>query len=99
MSNIFGKHLLKDLFSDSANESQLNLPKYVTIIDKKLNKNISSTFSPAQKGGAMSINSASKENTEADVNQLISMLTSESSESNNSTETAALENRLKKIKN
>jgi hypothetical protein len=33
MSNIFLKNNLKDIF-DSATETELNLPKYITIIDK-----------------------------------------------------------------
>ena len=112
MSNIFGKQLLKDLLSNTTStESSFTLPKYVTINEKKLNDSITSSFvqnggsngfnsvtsSAVQKGGSMGLSSA-KENTEAEVNQLISMLTSESSEvNNNSTETVALENKLKNM--
>jgi hypothetical protein len=96
MSNIFGKQLLKDLLSNTTStESSFNLPKYVTINEKKLNDSITSAF--VQNGGSMGLSSA-KENTEAEINQLISMLTSESSEvNNNSTETVALENKLKNM--
>jgi hypothetical protein len=99
MSNIFGDSLLKDLFSETTNESTIssNLPKHIRVVDKDLKNSITSSFVPKQKGGAMSLTSSVNRNAESDVNQLISMLTTESNTSNVSTETDVLENRLKNM--
>jgi len=69
-----------------------------SFVQKGGSKYYSATSSIAQKGSSNGLSSA-KENTEAEVNQLISMLTSEFSEvnNNNSTETVALENKLKNM--
>jgi hypothetical protein len=99
MSNIFGDSLLKDLFSETTNESTISskLPKHIRVVDKDLKNSITSSFVPKQKGGVMSLTSSVNRNAESDVNQLISMLTTESNTSNVSTETDVLENRLKNM--
>ena len=90
MSNIFNSNLLKELLSED-NNANLALPAYVRIVDKNTTNNFNSNYLP-QSGGSWN----KKTNTnEEDVNQLISMLTSESD--NNSTDTNALENKLKNM--
>ena len=98
MSNNFDKTLLKDLLSETVTNN-INLPQFITIVDKKDN-NFASTFLP-QKGGLWNKKLNSKNTTEDEVNQLISMLTSETEDkhnfSANSTQTEQLENRLKNM--
>jgi hypothetical protein len=99
MSNNFDKTLLKDLLSETVTNN-ISLPQFITIVDKKDN-NFASTFLP-QKGGSWNKkNLNSKNTTEDEVNQLISMLTSETEDkhnfSANSTQTEQLEKRLKNM--
>ena len=76
----------------------MNLPEYLNIKNVNGSDNTSS-FLP-QKGGSFTVTSANK-NTDEQVNQLISMLTSESNDkhnfSANSTATDVLENRLRNM--
>lgn len=98
MSNLFNKNNLRDIFAELNSESNVPLPEYVNIKNITTSDNTSS-FLP-QKGGSFSITSANK-NTDDQVNQLISMLTSESEDkhnfSANSTATEVLENRLRNM--
>ena len=92
MSNIFGRKL----FSEDNNES-LKYPNNLKSLDNKTSNHFMATFLP-QKGGSWK---NSKTTTEDDVNNLISMLTSDSDDKNNfsanSTQTAVLENRIKNM--
>ena len=98
MSNLFNKNNLRDIFAELNSETNVPLPEYVNIKNITTSDNTSS-FLP-QKGGSFSITSANK-NTDDQVNQLISMLTSESDDkhnfSANSTATDVLENRLRNM--
>jgi len=98
MSNLFNKNNLRDIFAELNSETNVPLPEYVNIKNITTTENTSS-FLP-QKGGSFSITSANK-NTDDQVNQLISMLTSESDDkhnfSANSTATEVLENRLRNM--
>ncbi len=98
MSNLFNKNNLRDIFAELNSETNVPLPEYVNIKNITTSENTSS-FLP-QKGGSFSITSANK-NTDDQVNQLISMLTSESDDkhnfSANSTATEVLENRLRNM--
>jgi hypothetical protein len=87
MSNIFLRNNLKDLFTETTSTT-VNLPEYITIVDAKKN----------QRGGATVVAGTTTPNSESgskDVNQLISMLTSDTNDvhnfSDNSTSTQALE--------
>ena len=91
MSNIFEKQLLKDLFSENSSDVSLKLPQYLSVVNNKVNNTIESFLPKKQNGGGLNLSISNEE----DVNQLISMLTSESSDNNASTETAVIENRLK----
>jgi hypothetical protein len=99
MSNIFTRNLLKDLLNEETSENNYSLPQFINIIDKKNNNNFTSSYMP-QVGGN-DFNHGTSNSTEDDVNQLISMLTSESDDSMkfsaNSTQTEVLENRLKNM--
>ena len=107
MSNIFLKNELNGIF-DTATESNVSLPQWISIIDKANNTNTKSEKSASvtssalvgQLGGAYSVTSA---NSTRDVNKLVSMLTSESSSSNfkglSETSTASLEEQLREILN
>jgi hypothetical protein len=96
MSNIFGRKLFNELFNEDNNES-LKYPNNVKSLDNKTSNHFMATFLP-QKGGSWK---NSKTTTEDDVNNLISMLTSDSDDKNNfsanSTQTAVLENRIKNM--
>ncbi len=74
MSNFFTKNNLSEIFRELKSESSFNLPDFVNIKDVTSSDKTSS-FMP-QKGGSFSLTSANK-NTDDEVNQLISMLTSE----------------------
>jgi hypothetical protein len=96
MSNIFGRKLFNELFNEDSNES-LKYPNNLKSLDNKSSNHFMGTFLP-QKGGSWK---NSKTTTEDDVNNLISMLTSDSDDKNNfsanSTQTAVLENRIKNM--
>ena len=98
MSKIFNKNNLRDIFSELNTDYKMNLPEYLNIKNVNSSDNTSS-FLP-QKGGSFTVTSANK-NTDEQVNQLISMLTSESNDkhnfSANSTATDVLENRLRNM--
>jgi hypothetical protein len=99
MSNIFTRNLLRDLLNEETSDNNYALPQYINIIDKKNTNTFISSYMP-QIGGNNTKN-VSSSSTEDDVNQLISMLTSESDDSMkfsaNSTQTEVLENRLKNM--
>lgn len=99
MSNIFTRNLLKDLLNEETSENNYSLPQFINIIDKKYDNNFTSSYMP-QVGGN-DLKHGTSNSTEDDVNQLISMLTSESDDSMkfsaNSTQTEVLENRLKNM--
>ena len=83
---------MKELLSED-NFTNLTLPSHIKIVDKNASNDFISSYLPQNGGGFNSSN-----NDEEDVNQLISMLTSESDDkNNNSTDTIALENRLKNM--
>jgi hypothetical protein len=120
LKNILGNVL------DSATESEVQLPKWITIVDNannvgnaqkvslseqsggsttsqdlmsQLNIKFSATSSNIQKGGNMS---ATSSGSTKDINKLLSMLTSESSENVglvSETSTISLENQLREILN
>lgn len=105
MSNIFLKNNLSEIFN-SITESNISLPEWITIVDQTntpTNKNnlSLSTTSPNidQAGGAYSV--TSNTNNIKDANQLISMLTSDSSSNTfkglSETSTASLEQQLRDI--
>ena len=112
MSNIFLKDDLLGIF-DTTTESNLSLPQWVSIVDQADNTNATSalngqlggSFSATstlngQLGGSFSATSANNSTSVQDVNKLISMLTSESTSTNNQlseTTTASLENQLRAI--
>ena len=101
MSNIFLKNDLDGIFN-STTESNISLPKWVTIIDQanQTNQINSETSSVSvQMGGKYSATSAVSST--KDVNKLISMLTSDSSsqklKAGSETSTVSLENQLREI--
>ena len=115
MSNIFLKNDLNDIFN-SITESNISLPEWITIVDQANNSvgplsatstNINQTAGTLsatstninQNGGAYSATSNS--NNIKDANQLISMLTSDSSSNTfkglSETSTASLEQQLRDI--
>jgi len=98
MSNLFKKDNLGKIFSELNSETSVSLPKYLNVKNINSSDNVSN-FLP-QKGGSFGLKSANK-NTDDQVNQLISMLTSESEDkhnfSANSTVTEVLENRLRNM--
>ena len=95
MSDFSTKNILPELINN--NEFNYTLPKYINIVNKKNNEFVSN-FLP-QTGGSW--NKRNKNNTDDEINQLISMLTSDSEDKNNftvnSTQTDILENRLKNM--
>ena len=95
MSNLFKKNNLGNLFSELNSETSVSLPKYLNV--KNINSSDKvSNFLP-QKGGSFGLKNS--DNTDDQVNQLISMLTSESDDklSANTTATEILENRLRNM--
>ena len=104
MSKNFNKNNLKEIFSELTTESSINLPQYLNIKNVSGQKggdiDITSSFLP-QKGGSFSATSSANKHSNNEVNQLISMLTSESNDkhnfSANSTATEDLENRLRNM--
>lgn len=100
MANLFNKNNLKDIFQDLVSETSISIPSHINIVSINSNNNITSSFMP-QKGGAFSATSSAAGTTGAnEVNQLISMLTSETSEINGgnvSTATPELENKLRNM--
>jgi hypothetical protein len=100
MSNLF---LTNELFNimDTLTESNVSLPKFVTIVDRANGDNATSTINPNQMGGSYSATS-NVHSQEHDVNKLITMLTSESSSNLNGlsqTSTESLENQLRGLLN
>jgi hypothetical protein len=98
MSNLFKKNNLGNIFAELDSETNVSLPKYLNIKNINSSDNVSN-FLP-QKGGSFTSKGPEK-NTDDQVNQLISMLTSESEDkhnfSANSTATEVLENRLRNM--
>ena len=96
------KNNLSEIFTDLNSESSVILPKSIKIKDINSVDSISNTTSSfmPQKGGSFSATSVNKNNNN-EVNQLISMLTSDSNDNNNftanSTATEELENRLRNM--
>jgi hypothetical protein len=98
MSNLLKKNNLGNIFAELDSETNVSLPKYLNIKNINSSDNVSN-FLP-QKGGSFTSKGPEK-NTDDQVNQLISMLTSESEDkhnfSANSTATEVLENRLRNM--
>ena len=78
------KYNLSDIFSDLDSESSIILPKSIKIKNLDTISDTTSSFMP-QKGGYLS-------NSNDDINQLLSMLSTTSE--NNSTDTEQLKNKL-----
>ena len=104
MTNVFLKNEFPDLFN-TISESNVSLPKWISIVDKANNTSQLSATSSAtvgQKGGTFSATS-NYGASDQDVNKLLSMITSESSNSNfkglSETSTASLENQLRSALN
>lgn len=101
MSNLFNKNNLSEIFQGLNTESSDVLPQYINI--KNNYSESTSSFLP-QRGGSFSLTSSARNTNKTnddEVNQLISMLTSESQDkhnfSANSTATEELENRLRNM--
>jgi hypothetical protein len=100
MSNIFLKNELSNIF-DTITESNVSLPKWITIVEKANQTEDKTSSAFVQQGGNFSATSANS-STAQDVNKLISMLTSESSSAANAlsqTSTESLEEQLRSILN
>lgn len=100
MSNIFLKNELSNIF-DTITESNVSLPKWITVVEKANQTDDKTSSAFVQQGGNFSATSANSSNTQ-DVNKLISMLTSESTSSANAlsqTSTESLEEQLRSILN
>ena len=94
MSNLFLKNEINNFFNTET-EATVSLPKWITVIDNANKTSDKTSAYSAQLGGNFSATSAISST--KDVNKLISMLTSDSSQANTSTD--ALESQLLQILN